>query len=374
MNTSRRLLLSTLCLPCSLNAAPVPHYPPVPANGDLGFILTSFTYPITQNKDDCPNGLAGTIKENYLDTLPAAERARLSQPANAEQLKKLWQGWSLGPNHTNICTNVELFPDRPLQKLFQGKVADGLDLDHGKPACAHQEFTSPSGQRGIDNQAYRVMGCTRNYHGVDGSGGDVVKGYNMLLATGEHSMVLLVQGVKNFAHQDKVTVILASTDDKPILDSHQNFLTGVSYNVTHTSAWRNVLHGQINKGILTTDAADIRLRRSFGHGGLRGAKIEWDIHGARLQVSLLSDGSFKGILGGYQTPRSILSSTIAGGIGAALVAGLDCAAAYNALVKYADGGRDPKTGQCTMDSTALDVGGISAFVFDTPPVVKGGAQ
>jgi hypothetical protein len=128
-----------------------------------------------------------------------------------------------------------------------------------------------------------------------------------------------------------------------------------------------VLHGWIDKGVLLTEPVDIRLRRTFGHGGLRGAKSEWDLHAMRLRLTFQADGSFKGMLGAYQTPRNILYSTIAGGLGAATVAGIDCAAQYNTLMKLADGGRDPKTGQCTTVSIGLDIAGVSAFVFDRVP-------
>lgn len=360
-------MLIPLALLSLAAAAPQANLPPVPANGEMGFILTEFAPAIYQGKEDCPHGLAGTIRENYLASLAAPERARLSLPANEALLTQQWKGWALGPDKTNLCANPDKFPQHMITQINQGKVAHGLDLDKGQPSCGHSEFTSPSGETGVDNQVYRVMGCTRNYRGVDGTAGDIVKGDNGLLATGEHSMVLLVRGIDNLQKDDDVDVIFASTDERPILDTRQNFVTGASYNVSHTAAFRNVTKGRIDKGILTTEPIDMRLRRAFGHGGARGAKAEWELHGARLQLAFQGDGSVKGLLGAYQTPRNVIISTIAGGIGAATVAGIDCAAQYNAMLALADGGRDPKTGQCTMVSTALNVAAVPAFVFDRPP-------
>ena len=53
--------------------------PLLPANGELGFILTDFAPAIYQGKDDCPQGLAGSVRENFLQTLAAPERERLSR-------------------------------------------------------------------------------------------------------------------------------------------------------------------------------------------------------------------------------------------------------------------------------------------------------
>ena len=49
-----------------------------------------------------------------------------------------------------------------------------------------------------------------------------------------------------------------------------------------------------------------------------------------------------------------------------MVAGIDCAGEYNTLKKLADGMRDPKTGQCTAISSALELKAVPAFVNDVP--------
>ena len=338
--------------------------PSVPAGGEMGFIVTDFAPSIYQAKEDCPQGLAGSVRENFLQTLVAPERERLSRPENQAALVKGSEVWSFGPNNTNICADPETFPDRATQLEYQGKVAIGLDLDGGQGSCGHSEFSGPKGERGIDNQAYRAMGCTRNYRGVDGKAGDIVRGARQALLSGEHSMVMIVRGIDSFDRDDDVEIVFASTDDLPVVDSRQNFLSGASYSVGRNPAWRNILHGRIVDGVLTSAPTDMRLRRIFGHGGLRGQRGEYDLRGARLHLTFSPDGSIKGLLGAYQTPMNVILSTVTGGFGAAVAAGMDCAAQYNTLKKLADGGRDPATGQCTTVSAAFDVAGLPAFVFD----------
>ena len=351
---------------------------PLPAKGEMGFVFNAFAPAVHQGKDDCPEGLAGTVRENYLQSLPVTERNLLLLKENEPELTRRWKASVAGPDNTNICSNPELF-DRPMQKTVQGKVAPGLNLDgDGSGSCPHDDFTGVDGAAGVDNQAYRAMGCTRNYRGVDGTAGDIVKGFNDLLATGEHSVVLLLRGVDDLTNDDDVEVIIGSTDDRPILDSRRHFITGASFTFSDRNpAWRNVLRGRIVNGELTTDPADIRLKRPWGQGGVRGARAEWDLRRARLKLQFQPDGSVKGLLGAYQTPRNVILSTILGGLGAGETAGIDCAAQFATMARLADGLRDPKTGQCTAVSMALEVSAVPAFVIDRQPtatVVSTGAR
>jgi hypothetical protein len=340
-----------------------PQFPAPPANGEMGFVLTAFVPAVHQGKEDCPDGLAGTVRENFLEALPPAERTRLLLKQNEPELTARWKASALGPNNTNICANPEAF-ERPNQRTVKGKVSEGFDMDKGQPACTHEEFTASDGTTGIDNQAYRALGCSPNWRGVDGMGGDI-KGFNNFLATGEHTMVVLLRGVDSLKDDPKVEVIFASTDDRPALDSKRNFISGSSFTVSK-ARWRNVLQGSIHNGVLTTSPVDMKLNRRLGHGGMRGQTSEYDLHQARIRIAIQPDGSFKGFLGAYQLPRNIIASTLLGGIGAATVAGIDCATEYQTLVRMADGLKDPQTGQCTGLSIAYEIAAVPAFVNDLP--------
>lgn len=348
--------------------------PAPPANGEMGFVLDSFVWAVHQGKEDCPDGLAGTVRENFLATLPATERTRLLLKENEPELTKRWKASIFGPDNTNICANPDKFAG-PIQRTVQGTVSEGLDLDHGQPACGvHAEFTSPEGVKGIDNQAYRALGCTRNWRGIDGKAGDI-KGFNLALATGEQTMVVLLRGVNSLNDDPDVEVIWGSTDDRPVLDSKRNFLPGSSFSLIKPR-WRNVLHGRIHDGVLTTEPADMLLNRRIGHGGQRGQHLEYDLRQARIKLTFQPDGTIKGLLGAYQTPTNLLANTSLGGFGAAETAGIDCAAEYRTLASLADGLRDPATGKCGGLSVAYEVSGVPAYVNDLPPtaLAAGGAR
>lgn len=345
--------------------------PVPPPNGEMGFVFNIFAPAIYHGKNDCPAGLAGTVRENYLATLPAAEQTRLNLKKNEEELTQRWKAWTQGPNRTNICSNPEMFMRSP-QRTVQGKTSYGLNLDgqvNGAAAngCQHEDFTGIDGEAGVDNQLYRAMGCSRIWRGVEGTtSGEIYTAANRMLETGEHTVVMLLRGVDSLKDDDNVEVILASSNDRPVLDSKRNFIAKASFTMASNPRWRNVLKGHIHDGILTTDPQDIKLNRSQGIGGKRGAQAEHDLREGRLRLTLKSDGTAEGILGAYQIPMTLLDAMIFGGSGTATAAGIDCAAQITTLMKLADGLKDPVSGKCTAVSSALNVAALPAFVIDRP--------
>jgi hypothetical protein len=352
--------------------------PAPPANGRLGFVIERFVQPVVQGKDACPDGTALKLKDEYLAGLPETERARLKLKENEAEFTKLWQAASFGPNGTNVCSQPDTFT-RPPMRTVQSKVAWGLNLDQdGKDpdSCAHDTFTDPHGQSGIDNQEYRVMGCTLEWRGVDGIAGDQQVGMQQFLNSGEWTQVILLEGVDSLVHDDNVTVILANTPDRPMMDNKGHFLTGASFTVSDRAPRnRNVLHGRIDNGVLTTDPTDIKLAETWGQGGardIRGNRTKWEYRKGRLRLTFQPDGTLTGLMGGYRPVFDVFASAAIGGAGSAVVAGIDCAQELQTLRAMADGLKDPKTGKCTGVSSAIQIKAVPAFVNDIPTLKTSG--
>ncbi|MCX7864890.1 MAG: hypothetical protein N2423_07640, partial [Novosphingobium sp.] len=312
------------------------------------------------------------IREAYVAGLPPAERERLLRPENEPELTERWKASVAGPGGTNVCTNPEMFPDRPLMRTVRHPLGWGMDLDQGgnEDSCAHEEFTDPLGRTGIDNQEYRAMGCWPMIRGNDGTGGDSLHGYDQFFASGEWTQVLLIRGIDSMVRDDDVTVIYANTPDRPVTDSMGKFLPGASFTVSDTPPRnRNVLKGRIVNGVLETVPQDIVLTQTWGQGGardIRGNRTKFTFRKGRLRLTFNPDGTLSGMLGGYRPVFEIIQSPAIGGIGSAIVAGIDCAAQLATLKKLADGIRDPRTGQCTAVSSAMQITAIPAFVNDVP--------
>lgn len=351
--------------------APPRTLPAPPPGGVMGFVVQDFVPPVIQGMDACPKGTSPKVRDIYLASLPADERARLERKENEPELTKRWQATVFGADGTNICSQPDKF-DRPLLATVQSAHAGGLDLDVDAPgeSCSHEEFTAPDGRTGIDNQEYRVMGCTLEWRGKDGIGGDLLTGMRQFHASGEWTQVILLRGVDSLENDDDVEVIYANTPDRPQLDSHGNFLPGYSFTISDKPPrHRNALHGHIVGGVLVTDAQDIKLAQTWGQGGardIRGARTAYDFRHGKLRLAFQPDGSLRGLVGGYRPVFDVIQSPAIGGAGAALAAGIDCAGTLATLRKYADGIRDPKTGTCSGVSSAMNLYAVPAFINDVP--------
>lgn len=351
--------------------APPPKLPAAPANGVLSFVVESFIAPVIFEKSACPNGPALRLREAYLTTLPEAEAARLRKPENLKEWDARWQGYAFNEAGANVCTNPDMF-DHGMQPTVQSPVAWGLDLDRGDKSgtCQHEEFKTPTGQAGIDNQEYRAQGCTLEWRGIDGVSSDQNTGSRQFHSSGEWTQVIVLKGVDSLVNDPDVQVIYANTADRPVLDSQGKWLRGGSFTVSDKfPRRRNVLHGRIVNGVLTTDTADIKLVSTWGQSAardLRGPRGQFDYRRARLELKFQPDGTLTGLLGGYRPIFDPILSTSLGGAGTALVAGIDCAQALRTLSAMADGLKNPKTGKCEGVSAAMEIRAIPAFVTDVP--------
>ncbi len=344
-------------------------YPEVPEGGEMGFVVSTFVQPVIDEPEACPNGPSPKLREAFLEGLPPDERSRLLLKENEPELTKRWQAQIFKPNGANLCSQPDAF-DRPLQRTVQSKRAIGLDLDEANSnfTCAQPEFVSPEGQVGIDNQEYRAMGCSAEWRGVAGSGGEQGAGTRQFLASGEWTQAILLRGVDSFERDDHVEIIYGNTADRPMVDIKGQFLPGASFTISEKAPrHRNALVGRIDKGVLTTTPQDIVLTQTWGQGGardIRGNRSKWDFRRGRLRLVFQPDGTVAGLLGGYRPVFDVIQSPAFGGAGSGLSAGIDCASRLATIRKYADGMRDPKTNKCTAVSSAVRVVAVPAFVND----------
>jgi hypothetical protein len=369
-------------------ATTAPQLPPVPANGELGFVIEGFGGLPSVGKRDCSQGGSGGVRENFRATLPAAERERLLKKENEVEFEKRWKATIFGPNNTNICTNYDKF-ERPMMRTVQSKFAWGFDLDGSDgnagsaDTCAHENFTTPDGQAGIDNQAFRAMGCAGGGGGEERpaaleQGGDrnARGGMSQFFASGEWTQVILIRGIDSMVRDDDVEIVYGNTGQAVPMTPAGEFLRNASFTIDdQPPRERNVLRGKIVNGVLTTtEAKDIRLAQTWGQGqgrgDLRGLRTKFDLRKARMRLEFKPDGTLDGLVGGYTPVWMMFAAPALGGAGSATTANIDCAAQYVTLKKLADGIKDPKTGECTGVSTAMRLRAIPAYVNDVPSKAK----
>ena len=246
---------------------------------------------------------------------------------------------------------------------------DGIDSRRGDGGqCAHDDFTSPGGQPGIDNQHWRLLGCTRGFQpdgqiqrGAD-SGSFIKEGIPILLE---------VTGVDDARNDDDVRVRFASSADIITLDAASGVVPWTSMDLYEDSAYvSEPTAGRIRDGVLTTDPVDVRLR-------YRQQVIDFEYYFRDLQVraEVLAGGGLEGMIGAYWDIENMFklrndhrTRNRHTGRGASDALGYMCAGMHHALPRVADGHPDPETGVCTSVSTAYHFEATPAFVIDAGAV------
>jgi hypothetical protein len=130
-----------------------------------------------------------------------------------------------------------------------------------------------------------------------------------------------------------------------------------SLTMTSDTKFRNTTHGKIVDGVLITQPADINLQYDFG-----GYPSYYHMKAAHLRLKLQPDGSAKGLLAGYIDNSDVDLTKHAKQESAEMI-GYDCPTFSQAVRRFSDGFKDPKTGQCTAISAAFDITAIPAFVI-----------
>src|SRR6185369_17646936 len=100
-----------------------------------------------------------------------------------------------------------------------------------------------NGERGVDNQLYRVVGCTRSYQSTGQSNGFATE-----MLTGSWGIVLRVTGVDNLRNDDSVEVGLFANADPIQLSPTREPLPYATYTLDQDPRFRAVTRAASRKG------------------------------------------------------------------------------------------------------------------------------
>jgi hypothetical protein len=323
-------------------------------SGTKSFVVTYFWNSISTAPNDCPEGVAqGPDKEIAIERLPPEQREEYRK--SDQKIMRIIS--NRGPHGENVCTSPTALPD-PGFRVAQGGIQDGLNLeDAGGPqpaqVCKHVELTSPTGEKGIDNQLSRVMGCVQHRR----ADGFFPKYFVNQMRSGEYAYLIEITGIDDERNDPEVQVGLYASADPMVLDSAGKVLSHASMEITSDPAYRHILRGQIKDGVLTTQPAQIKLPSGSVFPPL-------ELRSARLRLSLMPDDKVEGVLGGYQDWRAYYKANVStGGISEMSGGPFQCSGLYYALQKAADAYPDSQTGECAAISSAYKIEAIHAFVI-----------
>jgi hypothetical protein len=313
-------------------------------NRSIAYVLNTEYYAIHQSeggKDECPNGFNDGPREQY----------KILFPDDGTKRKLV---------DTQLAREAEVWFPHTTKEIFEfkeagGKVAPGINLD-GK--VGPNDFTDPDGEKGVDNQLFRAIGCVNNYR----------DNYELNIITTKwrtqhnfNRFLFVLTDVDSLVNDDDVTLTTYRGLDKLVTDSTgQNFLPGGSQRIDLRwgKEFISKFHARIKDGVLTTDAQPLRVPEMAAFEDVS----VFPFKSAQFKLKLTTDKA-DGVLMGYVEIDGWYAMLNEGWATHHLSYGQQSAPSlYRALRRLADGFPDPKTGEMTAISGGLDLKFSQVFV------------
>lgn len=313
---------------------------------------------VTEPGTDCP---AGTNPEvDWIKVLTNAGYTReeaewLRNPANPTRSPVHGQNQMAfrGKDRANVYVNPASTPDPGLVGV-SGDIGEGIDLDGSKQTG----FTSPAGERGVDNNFYRTVGCWKTYRGAPRLSSGALQ-FNDSMRNGAWTTVIVIAGKGADPLNDKdVTVGFYVSGDKMVKDGNGNIARDYTFSIKPDATYEAIFPASSKSGVITsTKAVD---------GVLREPAYWRDLELLRAQVKLQmkADGSLAGYVGGYRPWMDVYTGWVnARGPVIESLTWVQLPAVYYALRRNADFSPKGSKGEKTHISYALRIDALPAFVM-----------
>lgn len=309
------------------------------------------------DKDNCPKGGNG-------GTTDMKRRILLSRGYTKEQAFKIISANDVDEKGERIDfrdrgvmdghpVNVGNFPmsvPDPGIETAQGRFAYGFNLDG---QIGTNSFEDPeTGEKGVDNQMWRVLGCYANY-----TVRRPVIPYNESIVwdTAMDSMPAWLVSISgaDLSKDGDVTVTFDRSLNVLMRNAHGAVLRGSSYTVDRDPRSHSVFKGHIKDQIVTIEPGDFFMQgESQFYAVLRFANTH-------LRFKLNPNGTLSGVIGGYQPWRDYYHYLAIRGENDGLV---DLPGTYYAMKRLADADPDPATGENRAISSAYYVEAAPVFL------------
>jgi hypothetical protein len=319
--------------------------PDAPPGHRIGYALYEYEWALYQTPDgktECPKGFNDGPREQFKILFPNDGTHRTLADTQVAREAEIW--WP------------KLTPEPFEFKEAQGKVVEGLNLD-GQVGL--NDFTSPDGEPGIDNQMFRVLGCIGNYRGPDG----LLYHFNTKLLQ-QHNfnrVVIELTDVDSLTNDDDVTLTTYRGREPLMTDATgEGFLPGGTQRVDLRWGKEFIFRakGKIVNGVLITEPVDYVMPAM---GPFEDATVQL-IKGMRLKIKLTPERA-EGLMAGYTDIDNFYFEVNQAWSTHHLSYGQQSPQSfYRALHRLADAYPDPKTGHNTAISSALKVFFTQVFV------------
>jgi hypothetical protein len=313
---------------------------------------------------DCPKGTNPEV--DWIKVMMEAgytlEEARwLRNPANPTRSPVHGQNQMAfrGKDRANVYVNPTSTPDPGLQGV-SGTIGEGLNLD----GDVKTGFTSPTGEKGIDNNFYKTLGCWKTYRGPRRLSSGALQ-FNDSMRNGAWTTVIVISGAGADPMNDNhVQVGFYMSNDKMVKDGNGNIARDYSFRIAPHARYEGIFAARTSNGrVISTRPADIMLRDPGYTGDL-------ELLRARVNLEMKADGSLTGYVGGYRPWEAVYKGWVnARGPVIESLTWVQLPAVYYALRRNADYSPAGPGGEKTHISFALRVDALPAFVM-TPDASK----
>jgi hypothetical protein len=362
-----RAVVVGACLPAIALVMGVPSSASAESRGWVISMVHTATY---ANKDACPTYGPVTPEQVRIRFLirkgQTEQQAKAAvegrdpdqADANADDAKKA----EAAPRRRRPPQNpAGLFPLRsedPQIETAVGRYAYGFNLN-GK--VEPDSFEDPeSHEKGVDNNMWRVLGCFEGYHIRK-----PVRPYseNISFDTSLDAMPAWLMWVSggDLSKDGPVTVTFDRSLDVSIRNALQGLLGGASYSIDPDPRYHSEFKGSIKDHILSIEPGEFQMAGDSQWFALLHLK---DTH---VRFRIAPDGSFDGIIGGYQPFADFFHFLAIRGEG---LSQTDLAGVYYAMKRLAEAYPDPVTGENTAISAAYRFQGIPAFILTKSGEIK----
>lgn len=306
-----------------------------PEGHSIAYVATNLSWALhsTPEMSECPHGLNDGVREQFKLLFPEANgQDRVFEDT---QLRRQVESY-----HPTVAPDALPFLEG------EGPVAPGLDLDG---AQGPEDFTSPDGTAGIDNQMHRVLGCIANYRGPDGP----IRFFEdeMVLRENYNRIIVRLDGVDSLADDPAVDVMVFRGRDKVLVDAGGlKALPGGTQRIDTRWGSRYIRHtrGHIEKGVLTTEPVDLLYPWDAFY--MPTDQFMW---GARLRLRLTPEFA-EGLVAGYTDVETWYMHMLRNWSAHYQSYGKSSGPSiYKAMRRLADAMPDPQTGANRAISSAL---------------------
>lgn len=274
------LALGGLLATATAGAAPLQEEAPVLKDGRIGYVVTHRYWSLYETegaRTECPNGFNDGPREEFKKLYDDGKQRSI------EEAQLTWEGVQWHPQ-----TNTYRLPFHEAQ----GRVSYGMNLD---ARVDPEDFLSPQGEAGIDNQLYRVIACLDSYR----TGGSLYTFENTYLQEyADVRFLIELSDVDDLQNDDEVTVTTYRGVDKLFGGATgSDYLPGGTQRVDTRWSKNYIvkMKGRIVDGVLTTEPVAQALIPWGLTFNVIGRQLFRDM---RLQLKLTPDQA-EGMLGGY---------------------------------------------------------------------------